>query len=73
MENPFKIKAYGVGELASLYFPDIEKRSASNQFRKWIVKSKTLKSKLTNADWKEGQKLLTPKQVGILIEFLGEP
>ena len=73
MENPFKIKAYGVGQLASFYFPDIEKRSASNQFRKWIVKSDSLKLKLTNADWKEGQKLLTPKQVGILVEFLGEP
>lgn len=70
MENPFKIKAYGVGEFASLYFPDFEKRSASNQFRKWIIKSESLKSKLSNADWKDGQKLLTPKQVGILVEFL---
>ena len=72
MENGFKIRSLTKGQLASLYFPDIKKESASNQFRKWIVKSDSLKSKLTNADWKEGQKLLTPKQVGILVEFLGE-
>ncbi len=71
MENGFKIRSLTKGQLASLYFPDIKKESASNQFRNWIRKSETLKSKLANADWKDRQKLLTLKQVGILIEFLG--
>lgn len=28
---------------------------------------------LTEADYNSGQKLLTPRQVGVIMEYLGEP
>jgi hypothetical protein len=36
-EETFKVRAYGFGELAQLYFPNITKKSAAEQLRNWIV------------------------------------
>ena len=36
-EETFKVRAYGYGELAQLYFPGINKKSASWQLRIWLV------------------------------------
>lgn len=66
------IHAYGLQELAQLYFPNNTPHSASNQLRKWIKKDK-LFARLREAGYAPGQKLLTPRQVGILFEHLGEP
>jgi hypothetical protein len=42
MEEKFRIKSYGYGELAQLYFPNISKKSASAQLRRWIKLSDTV-------------------------------
>ena len=73
MDEQFKIKSYGYGELARLYFPNVAKKSASVQFRRWIVINKQLEATLIATGFKPGQKLLTPKQVAIMFEFLGAP
>jgi hypothetical protein len=44
--EPFKVRAYGYGELAQLNFPNITKKSASWQLRIWIVTSASLSKKL---------------------------
>ena len=69
----FKIKSYGVAELACMYFPEIGKKSASNQFRNWIIINKNLHEELVSAGLLQYQKILTPKQVSILIDYLGVP
>jgi hypothetical protein len=69
----FKVRAYGYGELAQLYFPSISKQSATVQFRRWIVVNEKLKEALNDSGFKKFQKLLTPKQVEIITKFLGEP
>jgi len=69
----FTLRAYGLQELAILYFPNASPASASLQLKKWITKSTCLQSKLTEADYQSGQKILTPKQVSILTDHLGEP
>lgn len=69
----FTLKSYGMQELAILYFPNASPQSASIQLKKWITKSLPLQDKLTEADYTPGQKILTPKQVSILISHLGEP
>ena len=43
-EDIFKVRAYGYGELAQLYFPNISKKSASAQLRRWIKLSDTVLS-----------------------------
>ena len=73
MEEQFKIKSYGYGELALLYFPNSTKKSASVQLRRWLKQSESLKKQLIDTGFKSGQKLLTPKQVNILVTFLGAP
>ena len=67
-----KIQAYGLQELAMHYFKHCTPQSASNQLKKWMNKEKLL-NKLTDADYRAGQKILTPKQVSIIVEHVGEP
>jgi hypothetical protein len=73
MEDNFKIRSYGYSELAQLYFPSISKKSASNQFRKWIKFNQKLQRELNSTGFNPGQKILTPKQVEIMIRIIGEP
>jgi len=73
MEDKFKIKSYGYGELAQMYFPQITKQSATIQFRRWLRINDELQKELNASGFKRFQKLLTPKQVEIIIKFIGEP
>ena len=73
MDGQFKIRSYAYSELAMLYFPNNTKKSASVQLRRWIISDYNLKTDLENSGLKKWQKLLTPKQVGIIINYIGEP
>lgn len=73
MDKQFKIKSYSYGELAMLYFPNSTKKSASVQLRRWILLNKKLWTELNEAGFRPGIKILTPKQVEIVIEQLGAP
>ncbi len=73
MDDKFKIKSYGFGELAQMYFPSISKKSAAAQFRKWIRTSKTVLPMLENLGYKIGNRLLTPAHVKVLVDEFGEP
>jgi len=73
MEKEFVIRSYGYGELAQLYFKHISKKSATDQFRKWIKSSKKLKYILEELGYKPRQRILTPRQVREIIEEFGEP
>ena len=73
MEESFKVRSYGFGELAQLYFPNISKKSASAQLRKWIVLYKKMETELFKAGYKHPQRILTPMQVSIIARLIGEP
>jgi hypothetical protein len=73
MDDKFKIKSYGYGELAQMYFPTITKQSATVQFRRWIRINNKLLDELSLAGFKRYQKMLTPKQVEIIVRYIGEP
>jgi prophage antirepressor-like protein len=72
-EDIFKVRAYGFGELAQLYFTSITKKSASAQLRRWITSSETVLPMLKNLGYKPGNRLLTPAHVKVIIEEFGEP
>ncbi len=72
-EDKFKVRAFGYGELAQLYFPQITKQSATIQFRRWILINNPLQIELTSHGFRKFQKMLTPKQVEIIIKYIGEP
>jgi hypothetical protein len=73
MEEKFKIRSYGFGELAQLYFPTITKKSASAQLRRWIKLSKTVMPELENFGYRPGIRLLTPAHVKVIVNEFGEP
>lgn len=71
MEN-FVIRAYGLQELGLLYFPHNTPASASGQLKRWMSKTQ-LYYKLVEAGYESGQKILTPRQVEIIVLHIGEP
>jgi hypothetical protein len=73
MEKEFVIRSYGYCELAMLYFPNSTKKSASAQLGRWIRGNEKLKSQLTEMGFKPRKKILTPFQVKLIVELLGEP
>lgn len=70
---PFRIKAYGLQELGQVYFPNSTPRSESAMLKKWIKQNPNLLASLTRAGYFNGQRILTPKQVRIIVEYLDPP
>jgi hypothetical protein len=73
MEDTFKIRTYGFQELATLYLPNIQPRSASARLKIWIANNPSLLEKLKEIGFVKGIRVLTPGMVRLIIEFLGEP
>ena len=69
----FEIRAYGLQELAVRYFPCSAPKSASQQLKRWIKGAPGLMESLGHAGYKNGQRLLTPRQVRIIIDHLDPP
>lgn len=72
-EEKFKVRAFGYGELAQLYFPNILKKSASAQLRRWIKLNKKVMPMLISYGYKPGNRLLTPAHVKVIVDEFGEP
>ena len=60
-------------ELCAMYFPHSSQASAGVQLKRWISYNGKLNGALTEAGYRNGQKLLTPLQVSLLFQYLGEP
>lgn len=56
-----------------MYFPNSSVHSANVQFKRWLVYNKPLMLALEESGYYNGQRILTPKQVGLVFEYLGEP
>jgi hypothetical protein len=72
-EKAFVLRSYGYGELALLYFPNSTKKSATTQLRRWIRRNVELHRTLNQLGFAERQRILTPRQVEVVIRFMGEP
>ncbi|MCA5584920.1 DUF4248 domain-containing protein [Parabacteroides gordonii] len=68
-----KPTTYSMKELSAMYFPHSSIRSAGVQLKRWFVYNKPLMQALTDAGYYNGQKILTPKQVTLVFDYLGEP
>lgn len=73
MEEKFKLRSYGYCELALLYFPNSSKVSATTQLGRWIRQNEKLKMQLSELGYKPKKKILTPSQVKVIVDFIGEP
>ncbi len=72
-DRPFPIRAYSKGELANLYLPYLPIRSALNTWNYWIQTHPTLYARLQEVGYRKKSKFLTPVQVQVIVETLGEP
>ena len=60
-------------EIATLYFPDITPKSASEKLTSWINNCKPLTKQLAKTGYRTGTHTLTDRQIGMIYDYLGEP
>ena len=67
------IKPYTKKELALIYFPDSEPHTAVKHLMAWIRRCTQLWSQLQTSDYRISSKSFTPREVKVIINYLGEP
>ncbi len=75
MNEPiFRIRPYSQKELVKLYFPDTRNEdSAVANLRNLMKRNPDLLEELAAACYKPHDKVFTPRQVSIIVRYLGEP
>ena len=72
--KPFEVRSYGKSELAMLYFPHAQTANgALSNLRFWIRKCRDLDEALKACGMARQAKSYTPKEVALIVEYLGEP
>ena len=72
--KPFEIRSYGKSELAMLYFPHAQTaEGALSNLRFWIRRCRDLDEALKACGMARQSKSYTPKEVALIVEYLGEP
>ena len=61
------------GRLALVYYPDRGYKRAVHLFRQELRETRGLLQALTDVGYKGNERLLTPRQVQVIEDFLGEP
>lgn len=67
------IRAYGKSELAMLYFPGSQPRTALNHLMAWIKRCRPLMAELDGMGYRTSDKWFTPRHVSAIVSHLGEP
>jgi len=74
MKEEFIITSYTKKELALLYFPTSDNpHSAVNRLMAWIGRNKELCKALEGQGYKRCSKWFSPREVKLIIEYLGLP
>lgn len=68
-----KIKNYSKQELAQLYFPYSDPRTATCHLMRWNNRNPTLLMELKAAGYYRHTKFFTSRQVCIILDYLGDP
>ena len=69
----FSIRPYTKKELALMYFPDSNPRTAVNHLMSWIRRCTPLWNELQQTGYYPTSKAFTPRQVRAIVAQLGEP
>lgn len=59
--------------LAQRYFPGRTLHSATNRLREWINRNRSLRDALAATGYTDRQRILTVRQVRLIVKYLGEP
>ena len=60
-------------EIATLYFPDMTPKSASEKLTSWINNCKPLVRRLSKTGYKSDTHTLSDRQISMIYDYLGEP
>ena len=71
--EPFQVRTYSKEELAMLYNPTFCLTNAINTLSSWIRLNKSLQAELAAIGYNRYRHCFTPKEVGVLVKYLGEP
>lgn len=72
-ERKWKNRSFTWMELGMLYSPTLTPAAASRRLKAWVMANGGLIRCLTKTGWNRTQRILTPRQVGCIVEVLGEP
>lgn len=68
-----QIRFYSKQELAMLYFPEADPSCARKHLWRWICNCPELVARLAGMHLSAHSKMFTPRQVALIVEYLGEP
>lgn len=71
--NDFKIQPYTKKELALFYFPTAYPHVAVNRLMSWVNRCKPLHKALLDQGYQKTSKWLSPREVKLITDHLGEP
>ena len=71
--RPKKRKQCHFGRLAMLYYPNHGYKRAVHLFREELKETRGLLQALTDLGYRGNERILTPRQVQVIEDFLGEP
>lgn len=66
-------RAMSKSELAAMYFPASQPKTALNHLMAWIKRCRPLMDRLQALGYRTQDKWLTPRQVEAVMYYLGEP
>lgn len=72
-ENAFQPRAYTKVELATLYNPASCITVALKTLSRWMKANELLMAELEAVRYNKYRRTFTPKEVGIIVKYLGEP
>lgn len=68
-----QIRAYSKQELATIYFPDTDPHAATTRLTNWIKRCGPLREAVGRCQIGKHSKFFSPKQVQLIIDYLGDP
>ena len=72
-EDSFLIRTYTKAELAHLYNPQLTLKNATQVLRRWILHNAELHAELIHLGYQDRNHIFTPRQVKVIVDYLGEP
>lgn len=72
-DQRFIIRTYTKAELAHLYNPNLCLKAALQVLRRWILFNEFLLAELIAAGYRARNRILSPRQVEIIVRYLGVP
>ncbi len=69
----FKVRCYEKGELAQLFFPTLNRKTAGRKLKRWMDRCKPLMEEIQNEAYNRNCRYFSAREVRAIVYYLGEP